>query len=501
MPYKRLPIIILILMLSFALLPVVQASGESFSTFSTGQWFATYYPNENLEGNPVAIQTEPTIGGNWGFGVPVASLPVDHWSARWTQTFTLPEGRYRINIMADDGVRVYLNGSLILNEWHGHIPQTYTVDFLGTNQPQAINVEFFDAVLQAYLTFEMGRVDITQPSPTGVTATILYDRTNGYFEPNSASTVRYLLPAGAVFDVLTVSADRQWVQLRVDGVNVWVQAPFLQLSGIVNPPPPATQTPIPLPPTPVFIPPTQTPQPPPPTASAYSRATVNTGVLNVHEVPDAGSRIINQIRQGESYSVRRGSINGWLQLIINGQLGWVNDDYVILSSTSNIVYLAGDATATVSAARLNVRDRPGFFSQVVTKVNRLESHPIVGRDASNQWLLIDVNGTFGWVSRSLMTVDAPFDLPVVGEVPPVLPPEREYILATATPYNVNMRQGPGTSFADMGTFQRGNDARIVGRTGDNNWWQIEYNGVRAWVSAQYALIQQNADISAIPITG
>ena len=308
MKYKRLPILILILILSFSILPLVRASGEDFTTIATGQWFATYYPNENLNGNPVAIQTEPTIGGNWAFGAPVASLPADHWSARWTQSFTLPEGRYRINITADDGVRVYLNGSLILNEWHGHIPQTYTVDFLGTNQPQAINVEFFDSILQAYLTFELGRVDITQPSPTGVTATVLYDNTNGYFEPNSTSTVRYLLPAGAIFDVVSVSADRQWVQLRVDGVLVWVQAPFVQLSGTVNPPIPPTATPLPLP---IPIPPTPAPLPPPVVSSGYPRATVNTGVLNVHEAPDAGSRVISQIRQGETYTVRRGSIK-WL---------------------------------------------------------------------------------------------------------------------------------------------------------------------------------------------
>ena len=193
--------------------------------------------------------------------------------------------------------------------------------------------------------------------------------------------------------------------------------------------------------------------------------------------------------------------NGWLQLIINGQLGWVNDDFVILNNTNNLVYLAGTANVTVTAARINVRNRPGFFSQVVTKANRLENHAIVGRDANNQWLLIDVNGTFGWVSRNVVTVNAAFDLPIVSEVPPVIPPDREYIVATATPFNVNMRQGPGTNFADMGTFQRGDEARVVGRTGDNNWWQIEYNGIRAWVAAQFALIQENADLSAIPITG
>src|SRR5690606_2535673 len=126
----------------------------------------------------------------------IASLPADHWSARWVQTFNLAPGQYRVTVTADDGVRVFINNSLIMDEWHGHLPETYTADFTATNQAQTINVEFFDGTRQAYLTFELARIDGTQVIPVGTTATIIYDRTNGYFEPSLNTTVRYLLPAG-----------------------------------------------------------------------------------------------------------------------------------------------------------------------------------------------------------------------------------------------------------------------------------------------------------------
>ena len=502
MNWKRIPILLLILVSMLVMgLPFVQAGGGGggdTTPVNTGQWFAVYYPNENLSGNPVAIQSEPTIGGNWGFGAPIASLPVDNWSARWTQTFTLPPGQYRVAVTADDGVRVYANNNLILNEWHGHLPQTYTADFNAGNDPITISVEYFDSVAQAYLTFELGRVSSTGGAiPTGTTATVLYNQTSGYFEPSTTAPVSYLFPSGVTYRVLSVSPDGQWIQLDVNGVAVWLRMQDVRINGVIVQPPTAIPaTPIP----PIFIPPTPTAQTPP-ISQGYPRATVNTQILNVREAPDPGSRVITQIRQGETYTVRRGSINGWLQLIVNGQLGWVSSDLVVLDTTQNLVNLAGTATATVRAARLNVRERPNLMSNIVGKINRLENHAIVGTDATRQWLLLDVNGTFGWVNRDYMDVNAAFQLPVVSDIPPTIPPAREYIVATASPYNVNIRTGAGTNFADIGNFNRGDDARIIGRTADNNWWQIEYNGIQGWVAASFALIQSNADINAIPVTG
>ena len=402
------------------MLPTVQASGEDTTPVDSGQftnWFAVYYPNENLTGNPVAIQSENTIGGEWGFGKPIVSLPDDHWSARWTQAFNLVPGQYRISIQADDGVRVYLNGGLILDEWHGHLPQVYTIDFTATNQLQTISVEYYDAILQAYLRFQLARVD-------------------------GSSTV-------------------------------------------ITPP---TPTPV-------------SPQLPPVISGQLPRATVTTAALNVRAEPTVNSNILTQIRQGETYTVRRGSINGWFQLIVHGNLGWVNGNYIALNTQNNLVFLAGSANATVTAPRLNVRNRPNIGGAIVTKINRLENHAVVGRNASNTWILLDVNGTFGWVNRDFVTVEAPIGLPIVGDVPPILPPATEYIIATATPFNVNIRQGPGVRFADIGSFPRGAEAKVVGRTADNNWWLIEYNGIRGWVAAAFAQIQANADTSVLPVTG
>ncbi|PJF25448.1 MAG: hypothetical protein CUN53_12740, partial [Phototrophicales bacterium] len=75
------------------------------------------------------------------------------------------------------------------------------------------------------------------------------------------------------------------------------------------------------------------------------------------------------------------------------------------------------------------------------------------------------------------------------------------ITATATPFNVNMRQGPGTSFSRVGLLPRGQTAAVIGRNATNTWWEIEFGGIRGWVSAQFAPLNSGANVNNLPITG
>ena len=55
-----------------------------------------------------------------------------------------------------------------------------------------------------------------------------------------------------------------------------------------------------------------------------------------------------------------------------------------------------------------------------------------------------------------------------------------YVQATA---NVNVRSGPGTSYAKLGMLANGDVAEKTGVSG--SWTQINYNGKTAYVSSQY----------------
>ena len=62
------------------------------------------------------------------------------------------------------------------------------------------------------------------------------------------------------------------------------------------------------------------------------------------------------------------------------------------------------ATATVTAANLNVRSGPGLDYDVLAVVSRDSSYPALGRNEDGSWVEIDVDGTVGWVSAEWVEV-------------------------------------------------------------------------------------------------
>ncbi|EUJ10021.1 cytochrome c peroxidase [Methylophilaceae bacterium 11] len=87
----------------------------------TGLNGAYYYSND-LSGN-VVLQRIEDVNFNWGNGSPAATLPADNFSARWTGYIEATvTGSYQLQTNSDDGVRVYLNNQLIIDNWSGHPP-------------------------------------------------------------------------------------------------------------------------------------------------------------------------------------------------------------------------------------------------------------------------------------------------------------------------------------------------------------------------------------------
>lgn len=82
-------------------------------------WLAYYYPNQSVDGAPTATKVLPTLNENNGYGSPVnGTIPADHFAARYTTAKHMPAGNYKITTKADDGVRVYVDGTLVTDRWH-----------------------------------------------------------------------------------------------------------------------------------------------------------------------------------------------------------------------------------------------------------------------------------------------------------------------------------------------------------------------------------------------
>jgi Ca2+-binding RTX toxin-like protein len=89
---------------------------------SSGGLDATYFDNINFTGTQVS-RTDATINFDWGSGSPHPSIGSDTFSARWTGQIEAPaSGVYTFTTTSDDGVRLFVDGMTVVENWTDHGP-------------------------------------------------------------------------------------------------------------------------------------------------------------------------------------------------------------------------------------------------------------------------------------------------------------------------------------------------------------------------------------------
>ena len=86
-----------------------------------GGLFSEIWDNKDLSGEPKVSGVDPNIEINWGGGGP-PGVGVDQFSIRWSG-FLLPRetGSYTLETSNDDGVRLWLDGQLLIDEWYDQV--------------------------------------------------------------------------------------------------------------------------------------------------------------------------------------------------------------------------------------------------------------------------------------------------------------------------------------------------------------------------------------------
>ena len=108
--------------------------------------FAEYFTNKNLEGKPAVTKFDNQINFNWGGGSPFPDFPKDSFSVRWSGELRVPEkGDFLFDIVSDDGVRLFINDSLVINDWNDHAAQSNTYKIhLGKDESYKIKLEYYE---------------------------------------------------------------------------------------------------------------------------------------------------------------------------------------------------------------------------------------------------------------------------------------------------------------------------------------------------------------------
>lgn len=129
-------------------------------------WRGEYYANPALAGPPVIVRNDAVIDFNWGTGSPDSRIPPDNFSARWTRTLQFEPGTYRFSFRVDDGVRLFLDNVLVLDDWRDGAEREVFTDVTLTGGPHAFRVEYYERFGVATARFAVSRLLPPSPRPT-----------------------------------------------------------------------------------------------------------------------------------------------------------------------------------------------------------------------------------------------------------------------------------------------------------------------------------------------
>lgn len=84
---------------------------------------AEYFANDSLSGTPALTRVDKNVDFVWSGTSPAPQIPREHFSARWTGTIELPADVTNdlvLSSVEDDGVRVWVDGRLVIDAWGPH---------------------------------------------------------------------------------------------------------------------------------------------------------------------------------------------------------------------------------------------------------------------------------------------------------------------------------------------------------------------------------------------
>ncbi len=135
-----------------------------------GLW-GEYFNNRHLEGEPVFQRLDSMVDFKWGIGPPIflndtqkerneekdedERLNQDNFSVRWTGFIQPPKtGPYSFVVATDDGIRVYLDDQLVIDNWWSHdVEYQYSIQNLVAGRKYKLKLEYYEEIGGARMSF------------------------------------------------------------------------------------------------------------------------------------------------------------------------------------------------------------------------------------------------------------------------------------------------------------------------------------------------------------
>ncbi|MBC6697413.1 RICIN domain-containing protein [Hymenobacter sp. BT190] len=122
---------------------VAGVAGVGEGTGLTG----SYFNNGSLAGTPLLRRVDAVVDFEWKEGIPAPGVRNDNFSVRWEGQVEAPStGRYKFITRSNDGVRLWVNGKQILDNWSAQGTTTITSAevSLAAGERATIKMEYYD---------------------------------------------------------------------------------------------------------------------------------------------------------------------------------------------------------------------------------------------------------------------------------------------------------------------------------------------------------------------
>lgn len=169
-------------------------------------------------------------------------------------------------------------------------------------------------------------------------------------------------------------------------------------------------------------------------------------------------------------------------------------------------------TILVNRDGVNVRLFPAIGADVIGFVNAGWRAPATGRSPDNEWIRIDFNGEEGWIGfpvinlfgdLNALPVRDPRTIPYGGFEAP-----RSGRTSASGPVSgrladsgLRVRAGPSRAYPVLANAPRYTVFPLLGRTINNAWFQVNFDGTLGWVAARFVEIQGGAAFTDLPVDG
>lgn len=131
---------------------VLDAIGTRIATTWQVRWWSWQHdPRDDaaawralLATEPLATAAVPALDFAWGARAPHVAVPADRFATVAETTLTAPAGEYRLVTRSDDGIRVLVDGVVVLEDWTWHAPREHAVALAWREGPHSLRVEHFE---------------------------------------------------------------------------------------------------------------------------------------------------------------------------------------------------------------------------------------------------------------------------------------------------------------------------------------------------------------------